>query len=235
MNKGLDQLWQQLYPSGRAFDTSITTNRELIHSVINDSFEKVLLKFDSIITGSIPDNDFISEQEIELLEYKWGIYFTEGLTLEQRKKRLLEQIAYPDQMLCRSNANYIQHELNKNGFDVIVSENPDYLAPGLVMRGKTIQLSENIEHGFGSSMGGSKFRIIANSMNPNESFNLGGVLWATFFIKINTAIIGNKMSEFRELVLRLKPAHLVAVVMNVDEGLGDFNDDFSDDFNIYIR
>jgi hypothetical protein len=71
------------------------------------------------------------------------------------------------------------------------------------------------QYGIGMQYGSSESDVIANLATPNEPYNVGENLWATFFI--GGQVLGQpaqvpitRQQEFRELVLTLKPAHLVA-------------------------
>lgn len=227
--KWYSKIWQMLYPNGRAFIRSDSSNRAIIHDSIGVVNKDVVSQFESLKIGMIPDNNKITLEEVELLEYKYGIYFVEGLTLEQRKTRLLYRMAYPNGIIYRQSAYYMEWVLRNHGFDVRVSENLDRFPPADIIGLSELRHSNNTLHG-ASTHGGVKYNLIANNMQEGEFFSLGGNIWATFFIKLNSEL-GARKTEFRELVLKLKPAHLVALIIGTSEGLGDFNNDFNDDFN----
>lgn len=223
----MDKTWKQLYPDGRAFLTSNGSNRAKVHNSIDVVFLDYLEQLKSLVNGTIALN-VIDAKEVEFLENKYGVYFTDGLTLEQRINRIRARMTYPNGVVNRSSAAWIQHVLRSFGFDVKVYEN-EGISPEVLDGFKKTQYG-NSKYG-NSNFGGYKFNVIANSMFENENYSFGGNLWATFFIRINTEIDSSRMREFRELVLKLKPAHLCCILFSGD-GIGDFNNDFNNDYLI---
>ncbi len=225
----MNSVWKQLYPNGHAFNVSDNTNRFSVHESIDEALNGFISQLASLVNGAIPDSMDLDEKEVELLEDKYGVYFVEGLTLMQRIERIRLKMTYPNRVVNRSSAAWIQHVLNTFGFKVSIYEN-EGINPSLV--------SDFISNQYGRSMygassfGGYQYNVIANSMFRGEKYNFGGNLWATFFIRINEPIESSRVSEFRELVLKLKPAHLCAIILESDKGIGDFNNDFNDDFLI---
>lgn len=223
----MNNVWRKLYPNGRAFLTSEETNRTKVHRSIDVICNEFLEQLKTLVAGTLAFNS-IDETEIEFLENRYGIYFIEGLTLQERINRIRERMAYPNGIVNRSSAAWIEYVLRSFGFDVSVYEN-DGISPEVLGGFKITQYGSS-RYG-SSSYGGYKYDVIANSMFENESYSFGGNLWATFFIRIGTEIDSSRVREFRELVLKLKPAHLVAIIFR-GEGIGDFNEDFNNDFFI---
>ena len=64
--------------------------------------------------------------------------------------------------------------------------------------------------------------VIANDSNTNESYTYGGDvnLWSTFFIASRNSvnepakIKSSDLENFRKLILKIKPAHLIAFLFN---------------------
>lgn len=223
----MNNVWRKLYPNGRAFLTSEETNRRKVHESIDVICNDFLEQLKTLVASSLAFNS-IDETEIEFLENRYGIYFVEGLTLQERINRIRERMTYPNGVINRSSAAWIQHVLQSFGFDVNVYEN-EGIIPSVLDGFKMTQYGSS-RYG-NSSFGGYKYDVIANSMFEGESYSFGGNLWATFFIHINTEIDSSRVREFRELVLKLKPAHLCAILFS-GEGIGDFNDDFNNDYLI---
>ena len=80
----------------------------------------------------------------------------------------------------------------------------------------------NTQHGWPTQHGPTQhgkgvFDVIANTIET-ESYNIGGNqnLWSTFFIASKDGLTKagiielSRKREFKELILKLKPAHLVA-------------------------
>jgi len=224
----MNSVWKQLYPDGHAFNVSDNTNRFSIHESIDEALNSFISQLASLVNGAIPDSLNLDEKEVDLLEYKYGVYFTEGLTLAQRIERIRLKMTYPNNVVNRSSAAWIEHVLRSFGFDVRVYEN-EGINPIIFFHAKN-QYGNSLYNG--SSYGGYKYNVIANSMFDGENYNFGVNLWATFFIRINTPIDSGRGGEFRELVLKLKPAHLCAILLSADDSIGDFNKDFNNDFLI---
>lgn len=218
--------WKQLYPNGHAFNVSDNTNRAKIHGSINALFYDYLEQLKSLVNGAIA-SDGIDETEIAFLENRYGVYYVDGLTLEERLERVKQRMTYPNGIVNRSSAAWIEHVLRSFGFDVLVSEN-DNTSPQIISSFSKKQYGNSL---YGdANYGGYQYDVIANSMFDGERYSFGGNLWATFFIQIITPIDTNRIKEFRELVLKLKPAHLVAILFEGDV-MGDFNNDFNNDFD----
>ena len=219
--------WKQLYPNGHAFNVSDNTNRAKIHNSTNVVYNDYLDQSKSLVNGALA-KDGISEEEISFLENIYGVYFVDGLTIEERLNRVRLRMTYPNGIVNRSSAAWIEHVLMSFGFDVRIIENTGEIPPQPAILSRTQYGTTN--YGINNNLNGFKYNVIANSMFENEIYSFGGKLWATFFINIITPIEPERINEFRELVLKLKPAHLCAIVTQ-GFGNGDFNDDFSDDFD----
>jgi len=157
------------------------------------------------------------------LEFRLGLIVNTSLNLEDRKQNILRKLSYPANVQPRQSRIYIESQLQTSGFNVFVYENkepfqtPDDIiavSPTNVQHGGSTQHAEGTQHGSGT------FKVVANSLDPNEIFNIGGDqnLYATFFIAgatINEIAIVSKEreKEFRELVLKLKPAQTVAFLL----------------------
>jgi hypothetical protein len=127
-------------------------------------------------------------------------------------------MSYPRGIEARQNKLFIENQLRLAGFDVYVHENlPPYQTPDEIVS-LSLELTQHgsgTQHGGGTQHGYINYDVIANEAIVNESFGVGSNLWATFFIggenlgEMATIPI-NRLIEFKELVLKLKPAHTVA-------------------------
>jgi hypothetical protein len=222
----LMKLISQLYPTGRAWYMPEKGIFRKFHEAVNVSFLRTIDDGYSIVNSTLPDNEDFTEEDCDFLEYKYGLLTNPQLTLQQRRNNIYQKMSYPRGIVYRQGFRFIQKQLNLYGFEVGVYENifwnPDgtyfYKLPTDVINldvqetqhGKPTQHGESTQHGSGN------YDVIANSMF-DESYNFGGLenLWATFFIagKDNITdfaqIPQNRKEEFRQLVLKLKPAHTV--------------------------
>lgn len=215
----LSGLSTQLYPTGRAFykpEDSVFFN---FTEAINTSFSRLIKDSESLLNSIFPDNDNFTDEDILIWEYRLGLISNLNTDSELRKQAIKRKLGHPNNIKERQDAKFIQYQLNLAGFDVFVHENtfpyknPQEIA-NLSINEK--QHSENVQHGNGVQHGGDGFSLIANSTQEIESYSVNSSsLWATFFI--GGEVLGNiasvpqnRLKEFKELVIKLKPAHTVA-------------------------
>ena len=167
-----------------------------MHQAINRSFIRVVEDARLTIEGIFPLSDDFTINDAELWEFRLGLLNTGDLTLTERKEAILRKIAYPKNQKARQSKSFIEAQLQLAGFNVFLYENTrPYRTPGDI-----IDLD---------------FEVIANYPVVNESYSVGGNLWATFFVGGPTLgevaeIPQSRRLEFKELLLKLKPAHTVA-------------------------
>lgn len=214
-------LTNQLYPTGRAFRMPSKSQFEEFHKAINMSLIELIEDAYGTVNSTFPDNENFTAQDANLWEYRYGLQTNENLDLEVRKMAIRRKMAYRGLQRARQHQSYIQNQLNLNGFNVGVYENSyPYLTPEDLVSEffSPTQHGGGTQHGLGTQHGGASFEVIANNIE-DENFSVGGVLWPTFFIagmnsiyEIGT-IPANRKKEFRELILKLKPAHTVAYLI----------------------
>ena len=221
----LAKLALQLYPTGRAFYMPKNGVTENTHLAFNKSYIRLVNDANLTIDSTFPDNDNFSLEDCSLWEYRFGIVSNPLSSLVDRRKAIYRRMGRGRNVLARQSAKYIEYQLQTAGFDVYIYEN-GFIEGGVkvfkrpqdivslvldvVQHGGTSQHGIGLEHGFAPT------DVIANSYKPNELYSVpDNKLWATFFIGgaslgIPATISANREEEFRELVLKLKPAHLVA-------------------------
>jgi len=225
LGKKIAELTRQLYPTGRAFYMKKDGVMFNTHVAIDRSFIRLINDAQSTIDSTFPDNDNFTIEDCGLWEYRFGISINPDTILADRKKAILRRMGRGRNVPARQHKNYIEYQLQTAGFDVYVYENgfieggekvykrPDeitLITPGSVQHGGDSQ------HGIGLQHGGGSSQLIANSIIHNEIHSVSDeTLWATFFIGGSTLgsfadVPAKREEEFRELVLKLKPAHLVA-------------------------
>lgn len=215
----LDDLAVQLYPTGRAWHKPEGGKFDLFHKALNLSFVRLIEESNQLINGTFPDNEFFTDQDASLWEYRLGLITNEDLDIEIRKKAISRKIGHPNNLRARQGIKFIEDQLRSLDFDVYIHENlPPYVTP---LEAGNVSISEvqhrdSLQHGDSTQHGGDSFSLIANSIEQLESFAVGeDNLWATFFIGgPNLGDIAqiplSRLKEFKELVIKLKPAHLVA-------------------------
>jgi hypothetical protein len=216
----LFNLVNQLYPTGRAWYGTEGGVFDNLHGALNVSFLRVIESYKALINSSIPDNNNFSTDDAKFLEYKYGLITNESVSLTLRRSALARKIGHPNDIKARQSKSFIENQLRLAGFDVTVYENTlPYRTPqeiaGLVI--EETQHGDNTQHSDSTYHGSVTFDVIANKIQPGESYGVGTNLWASFFIGGDTlgdvAIIPlERQREFRELVLKLKPAHLAAYI-----------------------
>ena len=218
------ELSRRLFPTGRAFKIPYGGVFDGLVRAISTVEADALDGSISILNSILPDNDFFDSGDAEAWELRLGIPVNTSSTLEDRKAAILRKMNHPGTIPARQNYRYIQRELNAAGFDVIVYENRfndggggyETRSPDTVgMTGVEYQLGM---YQLGGAQLGTDFPFkVANYLDAGKDiyFNQGAKLRRTFFIsgdpiasQANVPLI--RETEFRELILKLKPAQTVA-------------------------
>jgi hypothetical protein len=221
----LSDLVVQLYPTGKAFNMLRFGIMDKFHTALNISFVRFFQDCQSTIDSCFPDSENFNEDDCSLWEYRFGMKTNLLLNVQTRREAIFRRMSRGRNIKARQHIAYIQYQLQQAGFNVYVYEN-GFIESGvlvykrpeevLALQSSQLQHGGSSQHGLGSQHGSLDSDIIANSQEPNESFSVGdSSLWASFFIGGSTlgtmaTIPQIRQEEFRELVLKLKPAHLVA-------------------------
>lgn len=214
----LSILVRELYPTGRAWFMKRNGVFFNLHQALNRSIIRFVQDADLTLDSLFPDNINFNENDASLWEYRLGLVTNESLSLEIRKQAILRKMAYPGNIRARQSTLFIQDQLQKAGFNVYVYENTKpYRTPDQIVSLGTndTQHGGDTQHGIGTQHGSTGYDVIANLSTPNEVFSVGPNLYATFFIGGATLgemanVPASRLQEFRELVLKLKPAQTVA-------------------------
>lgn len=218
----LFELVNQLYPTGRAWYMPENGVFENLHKAFNINFFKVIQNYKALFDSSLPDNDNFTQDDASFLEFKYGLITNELTPLDLRKKALLRKIGRSNNIRPRQSQLYIQQQLNEAGFEVFVHANePPYQSISELLSGssESSEHGDDFQHGGASQHGGTTFEVVANSINQEfVSSPLQSQLWATFFIGgENLGETANvpevRRREFRELILKLKPAQLYVYLL----------------------
>lgn len=218
--QSLGKLSNQLYPTGRAWYGSENGTFENLHEAINLSFARLIVDSRLFIDSLFPDNVNFTQEDATLWEYRLGLITNENLDLELRKLAIKRKLGYPNNVKPRQNQLFIEQQLQLAGFNVWIHQNTQpYQTPGdiVAISLNNVQHGEPTQHGNGTQHGSDGYSVIANSIREIESYAVGDVdkLWATFFIGGQNlgdmaTVPHARLKEFKELVIKLKPAHLVA-------------------------
>ena len=214
----------QLYPTGRAFNMFKDDIKDKLHTAFNIGFIRLIEDSQFTLDSCFPDNVNFNEDDCALWEYRFGMVTNLALDVQTRREAIKRRMSRGRNINARQHVVYLQYQLQQAGFNVFVHEN-GFLEGGvrvyktpqqiIAMSLDMVEHGGSTQHGIGTQHGGTDSQIIANSYHPNELFSVSDEnLWATFFIAGETLgtvaeIPANREEEFRELVLKLKPAHLV--------------------------
>lgn len=221
----LNDLAKQLYPTGRAWGLKLNSVFFNLHKAFNLSFLRLIEDSNSTIDSQFPDNINFDENDCLLWENRLGLISNLMLDIEIRKTAIKRKMAFPGNIKARQHPFYIEYQLRLAGFDVYIHENRFfefgewvYKTPQEISMLPLVELQHGLDtqHGSGTQHGGGAFNLIANNISNSENYNVGpNNLWATFFIGGEnlgdyTNVPNTRLREFKELVLKLKPAHTVA-------------------------
>jgi len=219
------KLTKRLYPTGRAFRIPFEKTIEKIHKGLNVSESEAFLGATGILDSILPDNDNFTEQDATDWERRLAIRASSLTSLDDRKLAIARKYASPGDIPARQHFLYQQGQLQAAGFDVFIHENR--VSDG--MGGfTTIPIDGVIGVNYGSiNYGAANYGpsianqdIIANYIDAerDELFVIPTDLRATYFIGgevLGTVadIPAERESEFRQLVLTLKPLQTVGILL----------------------
>jgi len=236
------ELTKQLYPKGRSFGFFKGSFLEAIHKGLSYVEAQAYNDALSVINNSLlPDNDGFTLEDALIWEEKLGINIGTGTTLEDRKKAILRKWNFPGEVSARQHRLFIQNQLNLAGFDVVIYENRFLNTDTNKLESLSSESVLSFQHGefeHGELEHGEfQAGILANYVDKERdlTFNIGSNFRSTFFIASSefgsidglgvttmnltstseskiAEIPQERESEFRELLLKLKPAQTVALL-----------------------
>lgn len=219
-----------LYPTGRAWNLPEGGKFAALHAGINLSLIQMALDAAASIDSVFPDNVNFDSGDADIWEYRYGIPYNASLTLQQRMANIYQAMAFSQGVSGQESPIYIEYMLRQAGFNVRVYQNIFFdggghlyqKTPAAVLGTVTATtqlrfIAPQTQLGAQTQLGGASYQVVANEEKP-EQYNLGGNLWPTFFIAGETiSTVANissfRQTEFRRLLLKLKPAHTVAFLI----------------------
>jgi hypothetical protein len=213
-------LTRQLYPKGRAFRMPDGGPLLTLHEALAESESQAYADAVSVLDNILPDNDNFSEEDAAQWERRFGLITNESVSLQDRSAAIKRKINFPGQQKARGHYLFIQAQLQLAGFNVYVHENTGLVYPDTFNPSGLIYVQHgDIEHG-DSDHGSTWGDIIANNLDPvkDQSFSIGENLRSTFYIcgsvlGTYASIDADRVTEFRQLVLKLKPGQTVAFLL----------------------
>lgn len=221
----LKQVFRSFLPTGLAFRYAEGSN---VDKLVTATCTDALQTFNDIktIEGKIiPDDydDLFDTHDAQRWEKVLGLYGNSEDTLENRKAAILRKMRNPSNVLGRQHISYIQQSLRDAGFAVTLYEYDDFKN----YVNTIIQHKSNIYHGYDVAHGQldtpAYTSVIANFLDPALETTVPSSLdnlRNAFFIAGDTFdtyidIPRQRIEEFRNAVIALKPAQSVAFLRNV--------------------
>lgn len=223
------KLAKQLAPNGRAFhmpqDGLMLMRHEAIAEVLSDVYADIVGTLDSVY----PDNANFTADDASYWERVLGIYSTTGTTLADRKLAITAKLNYPGTTLARQHYSFIQSQLRDAGFDVYIYENRflEGAPPAYVTHTPSEIIGSNVgyaalggfslgELNLGSQWSDDDISIISDYIEEekDEVYGFTANLRPTFFVASDPItdfadVDVVRKTEFRQLLLQLKPQHSV--------------------------
>lgn len=214
----IQQLTRQLYPRARAWVLAKNSIFAKFHEALAESEKRLHDDIVGLIDSVLPDNNNFTETDAERWEQALGLITDNSVSLELRKQAIQRKINHPGNILARQHYKYIEGQLRAAGFDVYIHENrfPDG-SGGYEVNNLIPAIFGEMYFGqtqFGDQ-GIGDYTILANHIDPakDEDFNLGDNVNLRFTFFVGGSTFGdraevplNRLWEFRELILSLKPA-----------------------------
>lgn len=201
---------RELYPTGRAWWKPKGSVFEKLHEALVIQESKVASEIIDIQYNFFADSTLISDSAISQWMSIFGI--VSNGTRDDKIALIKQAQCYPNGVFARQSSSFIENQLQIAGFDVYLhynpTHNPNAAVYGLQTYGSSVYAEE-----------GDTFTVVANNVDEalDSSFQIANGTTNLFYI--GGAVFGDyvdmpieRKNEFRELVLRLKPAHSVAVL-----------------------
>lgn len=241
---------KRLYPKGRAFRIPTGSLLEKMHKGLIVSENLSLESAISVLDSILPDNANFTTDDATDWERRLGLISNPLTILADRKAAILRKMNHPGTIPARQHWLYLESQLQLANFNVYVYENR-FLSGGnwitktpaeftsSAIAGQAVHMfdSSYLEHGQ-VQHGGHFNKIIANSIEASidASFNIGNNYKSTFFLGGPTAgsfvnLEISREQEFRQLVLKIKPAQSVAFIFINFINFNVFDNTFDNSFN----
>lgn len=222
------KLTKQLYPTGRAFRIPFQGALDKLHNALSLSEERAWNDAVAIKYSILPDNANFTADDATDWERRLGMIYSPAVPLADRKAAILRKMNHPGTIPARQHYLYLEYALQLAAFNVYVYENRFALYPSGYETHNPLTVSSGVgayvtRHGpwrHGQRRHGisyNPFNRVINHIDEalDAPFDVGSNLRSTFFIGGPT--IGsfanvdiNRKDEFRQLILRIKPAQTVA-------------------------
>jgi uncharacterized protein YmfQ (DUF2313 family) len=220
------KLTKQLYPTGRAFKFPVDGTTEAFHKGLAVSEAQFYDDAKSLLYSLLADNANFTTDDASDWERRLGLIDGTGNTLNDRMAAIRRKLAAPGINPAKQHYLWIEKQLQDAAFNVYVYENRFPSGGGYITQDPvtvcgstsiltTFQCGDG-QHGDKQHGGGLNNKVV-NYLDKDLDFvfNEGALFKHTFFIggsPIGTFanVPALRETEFRQLILKLKPAHTVA-------------------------
>lgn len=222
ISQQLLKITKSLFPTGRAFRARLNGVLDEIYAALGESEKTAYTDAVNVLDTILPDNPNFTADDASDWERRLGIVASSTTSLDDRKAAILRKYAHPGNILGRQHFLYIQGQLQAAGFNVFVHENLTGVDPTTFVSGQSFTFGgDTAFFGNGATFGSeSALFLVVNSVDSqiDATFNLGTDFRNTFFIGgevlgTDASVPSGRETEFRQLILNLKPTHLAAVLL----------------------
>ncbi len=218
-------LTKRLYPTGRAFRIPYGGVWDKLHRAFATVENEAVQEGIAILDAVLPDNDNFTSDDATAWEKRLGLIVDTSKSLEDRKEGIKRKLNHPGAIPARQNYRYLERELRAANFDVYVYENRfDDGSGGLETRtvSDLIGSSGSTQNQLGmnqlgqAQLGTAYYKKAAWSLDDKDKyFDVGTIQHRAFFISGNpitteATVDASREQEFRELIMKVKPAQTVA-------------------------
>jgi hypothetical protein len=229
-----NKLSKQLYPNSNAFNYVEGGILSRLIKALNLSYGRAYNGSASIYDSMIPHNSNFTSEDADILEANYGIYSTAGTSLADRKLAIRFKMGYPINDEPRCNHEYITASLQAAGFNVKVYENRFWVGSPATLETEMPQTILGLPAAGEAMLGAFQLgqvelagkwidngiTLAVNYLEEAEDamFAIGSNYRNTFYVADPSNIITfatipiSRRTEFRQLLLSLKPAQTVGLL-----------------------
>ncbi len=218
----IGDLTKRLFPSGYAHRTIKDGIKDKWIEGLALSEQQVYDDADSVLNSMLPDNASFTADDATRLEHMLGMITNPSVSLQDRKDAIIRKLNHPGDIPARQSGDYLQDQLQLAGFNVYVYDTTwsiEQLLNAAGWTGDSLQFGD-IEFGDGewgqimyddkivNSLDGyvDKF-FLEDSQNRNTFVICGSTLGTPATVDVN------RRDEFRQTILRIKPAQTVGYLL----------------------
>lgn len=218
----IGDLTKRLFPTGYAHKTIPDGVKDKLIEGLAQSEQQVFDDADSVLNSMLPDNNSFTADDATRLELMLGMITNNSVSLSDRKDAIIRKLNHPGNIPYRQSADYLQDQLFLAGFKVYVHETTDSIEQILSISGTIGDSLQFDDVQFGDAEWGQIMYDdkIVNSLDAYvDKFFLEDSENRNTFVICDT-VLGNfanvdvnRKEEFRQTILRIKPAQTVGYLL----------------------